>query len=225
MDIKARILALRDEKYAEFSSKLMPTVDKSTVVGVRIPELRRLAKEIAGSEAAKSFLEKLPHEYFEENNLHVFLLCNIKDFDKCVDAIDRFLPFVDNWSTCDSIRPKCFEKNAERLLPKIYEWLETGHTYTQRFAIENLMIHFLDERFDAAYLTIVKDVNGDDYYLKMMKAWYFATALAKQFDTTVPLIEENRLDAWVHNKTIQKAIESYRISSEKKAYLRTLKRK
>ena len=223
--IQEMLFELKDEKYADFSSKLMPTVEKSTVIGVRIPTLRRLAKELSGSDEAMTLLRELPHKYFEENNLHAFLIGEIKDFDKCLSELEFFLPYVDNWATCDSMRPKCFSKNARMLLPKIDEWISSEHTYTKRFAIELLMLYFLGDRFDDSYLGKVAAVQNDDYYVKMMKAWYFATALAYQYDAAIVYLEEKRLDEWTHNKTIQKAIESYRISLEHKTYLRTLRRK
>ena len=225
MNIRSMLFELRDEKYADFSAKLMPTLDKSTVIGVRIPVLRRLVKKISGTHEAQAFLRDLPHKYFEENNLHAFIVCETKDFDKCLSELERFLPFVDNWATCDSMRPKSFRVNSEKFLPKINEWIASDHTYTVRFAIELLMTHFLDESFDESYLCKVASVKSNEYYVNMMKAWYFATALAKQYDATAIYLEQNRLDAWTHNKTIQKAVESYRITAEQKAYLRTLRRK
>ena len=224
MTIREKLFELKDEKYADFSAKLAPTVKRETVIGVRVPELRRLAKKLSGSDDAKVFLRELPHKYYEENNLHAFLIGEIKDFDACLSELERFLPYVDNWATCDSMRLKCFAKNAERILPKIDEWIVSEHTYTQRFAIELLMLYFLGDRFDECYLGKVAAVKSDDYYVKMMKAWYFATALAVQYGATVIYLEQNCLDEWTHNKTIQKTIESYRITPEQKAYLRTLRR-
>ncbi len=222
--IKDKLFDLQDLRYKEFHQKLIPTTDPDTVIGVRVPMLRKLSKELYGTECATCFLNTLPHRYYEENNLHAFLIGQIKDFDTCIKEVDRFLPFVDNWATCDSLRPACFGKSPERLLPYIEKWLLSTHAYTVRFSIEMLMVHFLDKSFDQKYLHNVSRVTSDDYYVNMMIAWYFATALAKQYEKALPFITENRLSVWVHNKTIQKATESYRITNEQKNYLKTLKR-
>ena len=223
--IQKRLFALQDKEYRDFTAKLNPTVDPETIIGVRLPELRKLAKALRGSQEAEGFLNALPHEYLEENHLHSFMLCDIKDFDTAITEIERFLPYVDNWAVCDSIRLKAFNKDPERLLPYIDKWLCSDHTYTIRCGILNLMNLFLDQRFDPAYPEKVAAVRSEEYYVNMMIAWYFATALAKQYDAAIPYIEQNRLDRWTHNKAIQKAIESYRVSDEHKAYLKTLKRK
>lgn len=219
-----RLFELQDLKYRDFHSKLMPTVEKSRVIGVRTPALRKLAKEIKGTEHAAEFLKILPHEYYEENNLHAFLIEEIKDYNKCIEELNKFLPYVDNWATCDMMRPKVFKNHLPELLEQIKNWLASGETYTVRFGIEMLMVYYLDEHFSPEYPEMVAAVESDEYYIHMMIAWYFATALAKQYDHIIPYIEQNRLDTDTYNKTIRKAIESYRITPEQKAHLRTLKR-
>ena len=224
-DIEARLFALEDKKYKEFHSKLMPTVNPDTIIGVRTPALRKLAKELAKEPKYMDYIHMLPHDYYDENNLHGFLIETIKDYTECVAAVNEFLPYVDNWATCDLMSPKVFKKHRMELLEQIKIWMTSDHTYTIRYGIEMLMIHFLDEDFKKEYLDWVAAVRSEEYYVNMMIAWYFATALAKQPEATLPYIEENRLDVWTHNKAIQKAVESYRVSKEAKAYLKTLKRK
>ena len=200
-------------------------MEASKVIGVRTPELRKFAKEFNKSGERDSFMEKLPHYYYEENNLHGFLIESIKDFDEAVDALDKFLPYVDNWATCDMMSPKILAKRPDELILKVREWIASEKTYTVRYAVGTLMRYFLDERFDIEYLELAASVKSEEYYVNMMVAWYFATALAKQYEAVIPFIENNKLDKWIHNKTIQKAVESYRITPEQKAYLKTLKRK
>ncbi len=224
-EIQERLFALQDEKYRVFTAKLNPTFDPDRVIGVRLPELRKLAKELKGTGEAADFIAALPHEYLEEYHLHCFLIGPEKDFDTALAQLERFLPYVDNWAVCDSIRMKAFEKQPQRVLPHIDRWIASGHTYTIRCAIMCLMNYFLNDRFDEQYLEKVAVIRSDEYYVNMMIAWYFATALAKQYDAAVPYIEQDRLDKWTHNKAIQKAIESYRVTDEHKAYLRTLRRK
>ncbi len=221
--VRTRLFELRDLKYREFHSKLMPTVDPELIIGVRTPKLRNFAKEFGKMPEAEEFLKILPHKYYEENNLHGFLVEAIKDYGECVTAVNTFLPYVDNWATCDLMRPKVFKKHLPKLLEEIRRWIETDETYTIRFGIEMLMTFYLDEQFDIAYPELVAGVYSEEYYVNMMIAWYFATALAKQYEAVLPYIEKQRLERWTHNKAIQKAIESYRISPEQKAYLRTLK--
>lgn len=218
-----RLFELRDVEYASFQAKLTPTVPFELFIGVRVPKVRLLARELLKNPGYETFLEELPHKYYDENMLHGLLISGISDFDKCVSLVDRFLPYVDNWAVCDIMSPKVFAKNKPRLLMKIREWASSDDVYTCRFGLEMLMSHFLDEDFKPAYLKIVAAVKGDDYYVKMMVAWFFATALAKQWDASIPYIENRKLAAWTHNKTIQKAIESFRITDEQKKYLRTLK--
>lgn len=218
-----KLFSLQDKNYKEFSSKLIPTLSADSIIGVRTPALRKLAREVAYLPYTEEFLQALPHIYYEENNLHGFIICAVKDFDRCIEELERFLPYVDNWATCDSIRPVCFKKNTDRLPEKIDRWIKSEHIYTVRFAVEMLMTYFLDCEFDEKYLKAVSRIKSDEYYVNMMIAWYFATALAKQWDSAVLYIEKKRLPVWVHNKTIQKAIESYRIDDEKKQYLRKLK--
>ena len=221
--IRRRLFELQDLKYRDFHSKLMPTVDKELIIGVRTPDLRKLAKEISKTDYAKKFLEILPHKYYEENNLHAFLIEEIKDYGVCIAELNRFLPFVDNWATCDSMRPKCFRENREELITYIEKWLLSEHTYTVRFAIQLLMLYYLDEEHIESSLERVSKVKSDEYYVNMMIAWFFATALAKDFDKTVKYLEKRCLSPWIHNKTIGKACESYRITDEQKKYLKTLK--
>ncbi len=230
--IREKLISLQDLKYRDFSASLIPTVDKNTVIGVRMPALRSYAKELlseARSDASllslEDFLSELPHKYFEENNLHAFIISDVADFERCIIEVERFLPFIDNWATCDSFRPRCFAKHREKLLPYIEKWLDSGKTYTVRFAIELLMIYFLDEYYIEYYPELVSKIRSDEYYVNMMIAWYFATALAKQYDSIIPYLEGHKLDVWVHNKAIRKAVESYRISDEQKKHLRILKSK
>ena len=223
-EILQRLFTLQDLQYRDFQAKLMPTVDKNTIIGVRTPELKRLAKEFAKREGVGAFLDTLPHGYYDENNLHGFILCEEKDFDRVIARLDAFLPYIDNWATCDLLSPKVFKKHKSELLPHIRRWMASGKVYTVRFGIEMLLSHYLDEDFAPEYLDSVAAVESEEYYVNMMIAWYFATALAKQYDAALPILLEQRLAPWTHNKTIQKAIESYRITDEQKAYLRTLKR-
>ncbi len=222
--ITERLLSLADEGYRQFQIPLMPTVDPARVIGVRTPVVRKLAKELAGTAEGEAFLRELPHTYYEENNLHAFLVEQIKDYEACIAAIDSFLPYVDNWSTCDGWSPKVLKRHPEELLCKIREWMASDRPYTVRFGIGMMQRHFLDDRFCPDYLAWVAAVDGEEYYVRMMVAWYFATALAKQYEDAVVYIENHRLPLWAHNKTIQKARESYRISPERKDYLKTLKR-
>lgn len=214
---------LQDEAYKQFQCKLMPTIDPNTVIGIRTPQLRKLANSLVGSDAASEFISTLPHQYYEENNLHGFLIEKIKDYDECVAALNQFLPYVDNWSTCDMMSPKAFKKHPPQLIEQIKLWLSSNHTYTVRFGIKLLMSLYLDEYFQPEYLELTAGICSDEYYIKMMIAWYFATALAKQYDAALPYITQRRLDKWTHNKTIQKAIESYRITDQQKIYLKSLK--
>ncbi|MBR4049629.1 MAG: DNA alkylation repair protein [Clostridia bacterium] len=223
MNVTENLLKRQDTEYKAFHSKLMPTVDENRVIGIRMPVLRKFAKELS-DEQAKEFMQGLPHFYYEENNLHAFLIERIGDYDECIKAVNAFLPFVDNWATCDSLRPKAFKKHLPELLEQIKIWISSKETYTVRFGLEMLMCYYLDEAFKPEYLTLAAGVKSEEYYVNMMLAWFFATALAKQYDSTITFIENNILDIWVHNKTIQKAVESYRITDEQKVYLKTLKR-
>lgn len=223
--IEERLYELQDKKYRDFTIKLSPTVDPDTVIGVRLPALRALAKELRSNKAAEEFMAVLPHRFFEENHLHSFLLHDIRDFNEAVREVERFLPYVDNWAVCDSIRVKAFEKYPERLMPYIDKWIASDHTYTVRCGVLCMMTYLLNENFSAEQLEKAAVIQSDEYYINMMRAWYFATALAKQYEATLPFIENDRLDKWTHNKTIQKAVESYRVTDEHKAYLKTLRRK
>ena len=222
-EIQQRLFALQDEGYRDFHAALMPTVDKALVIGVRSPALRALAKELKGTALAADFMAALPHQYYEENNLHAALIGHIRDFDACMAALEHFLPYVDNWATCDMMNPKTLAKDKAALLEHIRFWLRSDHTYTVRFAMGMLMRYFLEEDFREEYLALVASAQSEEYYIRMMQAWYFATALAKQYDAAVQYLEQRKLPPWVHNKTIQKARESYRISSEQKEYLKSLK--
>lgn len=224
-NVRTRLFELQDLKYRDFQCKLMPTVDPEAVIGVRTPELRKLARGFSKTPEAAEFLKILPHKYYEENNLHGFLIEAVKDYEQIIPAIDAFLPYVDNWATCDLMSPKVFRKHLPELYEKIKDWLKSGHPYTVRFGIGMLMSFYLDEHFQPEMLDLAADVKSQEYYVNMMIAWYFATALAKQYDAAVPYIREQRLDKWTHNKAIQKAIESYRISDGQKSYLRSLKAK
>lgn len=221
--VQARLFALQDLKYKEFQCRLMPTVASERVIGVRTPELRKLAKELFKEPETEEFLKLLPHQYYDENNLHGFLIEQIKDYNAAVTAIDAFLPYVDNWATCDLISPKVFKKHRPELLNEIQRWMASECTYTIRFGIGMLLTHFLDEDFAPEHLGWVAGIHSEEYYVNMMIAWYFATALAKQWDAVIPYIRQHRLDKWVHNKAIQKAVESYRVTDEQKAELRTLR--
>ena len=222
-DLQQQLFALQDKTYREFHSKLMPDTDKETVIGIRIPVLRKFAREFAKKPEAREFLQQLPHPYYEENNLHMMLISAEKDYEKCLAEVERFVPYIDNWATCDMLAPKCFAKHKQELLPKVKEWIASEKTYTIRYGIDLLMALYLDEDFKPEYLELAASVTSEEYYVKMVIAWYFATALAKQWDAAIPYIEQHRLSDWVHRKTIQKAVESYRITKEQKDYLRTLK--
>lgn len=213
----------KDDKYADFNLKLMPGMAREKVIGVRTPILRKLAKKYKNHPDVESFLNELPHSYFEENQLHGFIISEYTDFDRCIQEVDKFLPHIDNWATCDQTSPKVFKKNTDKLKKHIYRWLESDKTYIIRFAIGMLMQHYLDEYFDEVYLEKVSGIVSDEYYVNMEIAWYMATALAKKWDATIVYLEEKKMGKWVHNKTIQKAIESYRITDDQKQYLRTLK--
>ena len=223
MQIIERLNALRDPAYAEFQRKLIPTVAPESIVGVRTPELRALAKELIQTGEAEAFLNELPHRYFDENQLHAFILSEDKDFERCLSRVSAFLPYVDNWATCDQMSPKVFKKHSAELLPVIENWLHAEHVYTVRFAVGMLMEHFLDGDFDPRYLEWVSAVRSREYYVNMMVAWYFATALAKQYEAAFPYIRDRRLPVWTHNKAIQKAAESYRVPPEHKAALKACK--
>ena len=224
MDIKEELFALKDAPYGDFQAKLVPNIPRDLFIGVRVPEIRKLAKKLAREPEASEFLSDLPHKYYDENILHGLLLSEIKDYEACIAAIDRFLPYVDNWAVCDILSPKIFRKHKTPLLEKIKEWSASDRTYTCRFGIGMLMSHFLDEDFKPEYLEIPASLHREEYYVRMMIAWFFATALAKQWDTTINIIEDHRLDTWTHNKTIQKARESWRITRKEKEYLKSLKR-
>lgn len=222
-EIQQRLFHLQDLDYKAFHSKLIPTVAPDLIIGVRTPDVRKLAKEFARKEHIGDFLNALPHHYYEENNLHGFILEQIKDFDRCADAVDRFLPYIDNWATCDMLRPKIFVKHLSELRGFINKWLASDKTYTVRFGIGMLLSFYLDDAFEIEQAEAVAGIRSEEYYINMMIAWYFATALSKQYERILPFLTEKRLDTWTHNKTIQKAVESNRIPKGQKEYLKTLK--
>lgn len=223
MKAQELLFQLQDKSYRDFQSKLIPTIPVETIIGVRIPAIRKLAKEYGKDPESVEFLKQLPHTYYDENILHALLVAEIKDYEACVKEVECFLPYVDNWAVCDIFSPKVFRKNKDKLIDKIREWTASDHPYTCRFGMEMLMTHFLDEDFRVEYLEIPAAVHSEEYYVNMMIAWFYATALAKQWDATIGYIEDQRLDTWTHNKTIQKARESYRITPEQKEYLKMLK--
>ncbi len=222
-DIQRELFRLQDPGYRAFQAKLIPTMPAERMIGVRTPALRVLAKTLVKEPEADAFLQALPHGYFDEDQLHAFLLCEIKDFDRCIAQVERFLPYVDNWATCDQLSPKVFKRHRRELLPYIRRWIDSGATYPVRFGVGMLMQHFLDEDFDPAYLQTVADIGSEEYYVNMMRAWYFATALTKQYEAAAPYMERAILDPWTHNKAIQKAAESYRIAPEQKENLKGLR--
>ena len=221
--IQNDLFKLQDIEYRDFQIKLIPGYSTNSVIGVRTPELRKYSKKLIKENNYLSFLDELPHKYFDENQLHGFIISEIKDYDTCITYLNKFLPYVDNWATCDQTSPKVFKKHHKELLKHIKIWIKSKKTYTIRFGIGMLMQHFLDEYFKEEYLELVSNIKSDEYYVNMMIAWYFATALAKQYEKTIPYIENKKLDVWTHNKAIQKAVESYRITQEQKDYLRGLK--
>lgn len=222
-DLHRKLYDLQDLKYRDMQIKIIPTVEPESVIGVRTPELKSIAKDILKDGNYKGFLEELPHRYFEENQLHAFIISGIKDLNGCMEDLETFLPYVDNWATCDQMSPKIFRKHKDLLLTHIIEWIDSEKTYTVRFGVGMLMEHFLDDDFDPLYPELVAKLRSEEYYVNMMIAWYFATALAKQYESILPFIEEKRLDDWTHNKAIQKSLESRRITEEQKLYLKSLK--
>ena len=221
--IREELFSMQDLSYREFHSRLMPDVEKDTVIGIRVPVLRKYVKELAKDPEIGEFLEDLPHRYYEENNVHGFLIQQMKEYGQCMEELEKFLPYINNWATCDMTSPKVFKKHKEELLEAVRRCIVSDHVYTVRYGIGMLMQHYLDEDFREEYPQMVSEIRSEEYYVNMMIAWYFATALAKQYETILPYIEKQKLDVWTHNKTIQKACESYRITPEQKAYLRTLK--
>ena len=225
-EIKDYLLKNQDLQYKQFHSSLMPTINSEVVIGIKVPILRNYTKELLKKYDIQSFIpffKDLPHQYYEENNIHAFLIEKINNYDECLFQLEQFLPYIDNWATCDMLNPKVFSKNKDKLLKKINEWIKSSHTYTIRFGIGMLMRYFLDKDFNSSYLELVYSIKSEEYYVNMMKAWFFATALTKQYDATLPIIQNKKLDIWTHNKAIQKAIESFRVPAEHKQYLKTLK--
>ena len=222
-EIRNELFNMQDVKYRDFQAKLIPTVEPETVIGVRTPQLRKYAGQVLKRDDIQDFLDDIPHKYFDENQLHAFILSGMKDYGRCIAEVDRFLPFVDNWATCDQMSPKVFKKHRPELLLKAEEWIASGETYNIRFGVGMLMEHFLDDDYDPKYPELVSKIRSEEYYVNMMTAWYFATALAKQYESVLPFIEDKKLDIWTHNKAIQKAVESYRITDDQKNYLKSLK--
>lgn len=222
-DVQKRLFEMQDIRYRDFHAKLIPTMEKDKFIGIRTPMLRKFASEFGKTEESKLFLKVLPHQYYEENNLHGLLIEQIRDYDKCLEELERFLPFIDNWATCDLLALHMMKKHRGVFIREVYRWMESDQPYTIRFGIGMLIRHYLDEEFKPEYPEKVAAIRSEEYYVNMMRAWYFATALAKQYEKVLPFLEERRMDVWTHNKTIQKAIESCRITPEQKAYLRTLR--
>ena len=222
-EIIRELFGLQDKDYALLQAKIIPNIASEKIIGVRTPALRTFAKTLYKDSDIEDFLSGVPHQYFDEDQLHAFVISLEKDFDRCITRVDAFLPYIDNWATCDQLSPKVFKKTPEKLLPFIQTWIKSDKTYTVRFAIGMLMQHFLDENFDTKYVDMVAEIRSKEYYINMMIAWYFATALAKQYESVLPYIEGKRLDSWTHNKTIQKSVESYRITDEQKKYLKSMK--
>lgn len=222
--IKNELFSMQDKAYRDFHSKLMPNIDKEKIIGVRIPHARKYACSMADNPDIELFLNSLPHYYYDENNIHAFIIERIKDYDECINAVEKFLPYIDNWATCDSIKPKVFKKNKEKLIKSVEQWLKSDKPYTIRFGSNMLMTYFLDEDFSKEHIEWLANVDSEEYYVQMGIAWYLATALAKQYDDTVAYIENKKFPVWIHNKAIQKARESYRVLEERKDYLKSLKR-
>ena len=222
-DVQKRLFEMRDTGYRDFHARLIPTVKKEKIIGIRTPMIRKFAKEFGKTEESEMFLKALPHQYYEENNLHGLLIEQIKDYDKCLKELERFLPYIDNWATCDLLALHMMKKHRDVFIREVYRWMGSDKPYTIRFGISMLMHHYLDEEFKPEYAKKVASIRSEEYYVNMMRAWYFATALAKQYEKILPFLEEQRMDIWTHNKTIRKSIESYRITKEQKDYLRTLR--
>lgn len=220
-----KLYKLQDKEYRDFQIKLIPNINSNTIIGIRTKELKKYAKELVKDNNYISFISDLPHKYFEENQLHAFIISEIKDYDKCIEYINKFLPYINNWATCDQMSPKIFKKYTNKLLNQVNIWIKSSKTYTIRYSILILMRYYLDDNFKKEYLEKVCNIESEEYYVNMMRAWYYATALVKQYKDTIVYIENNKLDTWTHNKTIQKARESYRIEEDKKEYLKGLKRK
>ena len=222
-DVQKRLFEMQDAEYRDFHAKLVPTMEKTKFIGIRTPMLRKFAKKFGKTEESEIFLQVLPHQYYEENNLHGLLIEQIRDYDKCLEELERFLPFIDNWATCDLLALHMMKKHRDIFIREVFRWIESDQPYTIRFGISMLMRHYLDEEFKTEYPEKVAAIRSEEYYVNMMRAWYFATALAKQYEKVLPFLEKRQMDVWTHTKTIQKAIESYRITSEQKEYLRTLR--
>ena len=222
-DVRKRLFEMQDTGYRDFHARLILTVEKEKIIGIRTPILRKFAKEFGKTEESELFLKVLPHQYYEENNLHGLLIEQIRDYDKCLEELERFLPFIDNWATCDLLALHMMKKHRDIFIREVFRWIESDQPYTIRFGISMLMRHYLEDAFQMEYPEKVAQIRSEEYYVNMMRAWYFSTALAKQYENVLPFLEKRQMDVWTHTKTIQKAIESYRITSEQKEYLRTLR--
>ena len=222
-EIRKELKEMQDSKYGDFQVKLIPGKDRDCIIGVRTPDLRKYAKRLVKREDIGDFLSDLPHKFFDEDQLHAFIVSEIRDYDRCMEEVCRFLPYVDNWATCDQMSPKVFAKHKSELAAKTKEWINDDKTYTIRFGIGMLMQYFLDDDFDPKYPKMVAAIRSDEYYVNMMIAWYFATALAKQYDAVIEYMTGRKLDEWTHKKTIQKCVESYRVSDEHKEFLKSLR--
>ena len=222
-DLHKKLYSLQDMKYRDMQIRIIPSINPESVIGVRTPELKRIATDVLKAGDYQEFLNELPHKFFEENQLQAFIISGIKDLSECMEELEKFLPYVDNWATCDQMSPKIFRKHRKELLTRIKKWIKSEKTYTVRFGVGMLMEHFLDEEFDPEYPAMVAEIRSEEYYVNMMIAWYFATALAKQYESVLPYLEQKRLDDWTHNKAIQKSLESRRITEEQKIYLKSLK--
>lgn len=217
------LYAVADAEYKDFNSKLIPNISSDLFIGVRTPILRKMAKDMIKSGLAEDFISDLPHKYFEENQLHAFILSEIKDFDIAIEEVSRFLPYVNNWATCDQMSPRVFKKNSVNLLTYIIKWIKSKHVYAVRFGVLCLMRYFLDDNFNVKYADMVANIKSDDYYINMMRAWYFATGAAKQYDAILPYLYAGKIDDWTRKHAIQKALESYRVDAKHKDFLRSLR--
>ena len=222
-DLEQILFEHQDIPYADFTAKLIPNVPRENFIGIRFPEYKKIAKQIKDDPVVPEFMATLPHKWFEENCLHMTLINQIKDYDKCIEELEKFMPYIDNWSVNDTVKPVCFKKHRGELIERVQKWIASDAPYTRRCGMRVLMANYLGEDFKPEYLDLPADLRSDEYYVNMMTAWLFAEALVKQWDTAITYIETHRLDPWTHNKAIQKACESYRISDERKSYLRTLK--
>ncbi len=222
-ELQKLLFEYEDKKYADFGAKLIPNLPRESFIGIRSPEYKNIVKRIKDDPVIPEFLASLPHTYHEENCLHVALINKMKDFDQCLAELEKFMPYINNWAVNDGLNPACFKKHRPELIAYVQKWISSEATYTRRCGMKILMANYLDQDFKPQYLDLPADLRSTEYYVNMMTAWLFAEALVKQWDSAIKFIEGHRLDAWTHNKAIQKACESFRVSDEKKEYLRSLK--